>query len=201
MKPTRKLILSAFFTIGSAASALAQGTIVFENATSTGSIYQIGSHLPFGYAAGGTYTVALLWAPGGALGTPQVAFHQIALYGTATGGQTFDGFFADGTPITTPSGQTPGGVGVFEVQGWIGNYTSYAAAIAHGAEVGQTAEFLNLTGNPNPPATPPVNTTGWDGNLLLGDPEPSTLAIAGLGAAGILVVRRRQNRKTSIERM
>jgi len=182
-----KVVIS-MLTCGAAASALAQGTVVFENSSSVGNITLNSPSGP--YAAAGTYTVALLWAPGGHLGTAQSQFIQVATYGPAG---TSTGFFTDPNVVTI-AGQTPGAVGVFEVQGWLGNYSNYAQAIAAGqSHIGQTAEFLNLTGNPNPPATPPVNTTGWDGNLVLGDPEPSTIAIAGLGAGLVWYTRRRKS--------
>ena len=185
----KKTFLITLTTVA-AASALAQGTVVFESATSTGAITINTSTGP--YAAAGTYTVALLWAPGGHLNTPQQNFIQIATYGPAG---TSTGYFIDPNTITI-TGQAPGTVGVFEVQAWQGAYANYAAAIASGTGplFGQSAEFLNGTGNPNPPATPPINTTGWDGNLILtsGDPEPSTLAIAGLGAGVVFYFRRRR---------
>jgi len=190
MKPNRKSVLCSILSVGTAASALAQGTVIFENSDSSGNIYLS----PNFYAQAGTYTVALLWAPGNALGLPQNAFTQIALYGLATGGRTFTGFFTDPNIVTTGTATAPGTVAVFEVQGWTGAYTSYAAAVAAGAFFGQSHEFLNATGNPNPPVTPPVRTTGWDGNLLLfSDPEPSSLAIAGLGAGVWLYFRRKKS--------
>jgi len=83
------------------------------------------------------------------------------------------------------------------VEGWLGAYTSYADAIAHGVTaIGMSAEFLNSTGDPTQhPPTPPVNTTGWDGNLILAVPEPGTLALAALSVAGIWMFRRNQHMK------
>ena len=190
----KKAILG-LLSAGAAASALAQGTVIFENSSSAGNITRIDNGVS-SYVGAGTYTVALLWAPGGSLGTAQANFQQIALYGLATGGATSTGFFTDSATVTTPSTQTPGTVGVFEVEGWTGNYTSYAAAVAGGASVrvGLSAEFLNGTGNPNPPGLPPVQTTGWDGNLIMVSPapEPGTLALGGLGAAALLYFRRKK---------
>lgn len=200
MKPTRKLILSAFLTIGAAASALAQGGVVFENGLSTGSI-TIGPNTgPASYAAAGTYTVSLLWAPG-TEAVPQNELTQIALYGEATSGITLAGFFLDGHEVFTGNATSNGMAATFEVQGWLGAYASYADAVAAGVPVGQTSEFINGTADSTVrPPVQPIDLTGWDGNLVLVVPEPGTLAIAALGGAGIWFFRRRQNRKNSDER-
>jgi len=178
----KKAILG-LLSVGAAASALAQGTISFENALAPLGNGVFIDTLGGAYAAGGTYTVALLWAPGTSLGVAQSAFTQIGTFGPA-GTQT--GYFQDGATVTTGAATAPGGVGVFEVQGWQGSYANYAAAMASGVvgeHLGQTGEFLNATGQP--PFTTPVNTTGWDGNLILVVPEPGTLALGGLGAAAL----------------
>ena len=190
MKRSIPVALCSLITASFAARVLAQGTVVFESAASTGWITVGPNTGPASYAAAGTYTVALLWAPG-TTPVPQSAFTQIALYGLATGGITQTGFFSDSTVVLTGNATIGGTPALFEVQGWLGNYTSYAAASAAGVPVGQTAEFVNRTGDPRPPATPPILTTGWDGNMILGVPEPGTLAICAFGAVALLFLRRR----------
>src|SRR5579859_5446083 len=171
----RKKLLIGLMGIGATASALAQGSIVFENALSTGSI-TIGPNTgPASYAAAGSYTVALLWAPGTSP-VQQSAFTVLGIYGAATGGATSAGFFFDGHVLTTGNATVGGTPAIFEVQGWLGSYTSYSQAVGAGAAVGQTAEFINNTAGTLPPQPPPVNLTGWDGNLILVAPEPGTLA-------------------------
>ncbi len=185
----KKSILTTLVAACTSASAHAQGTVIFENSFSTGAITTGVSGNP--YAGAGTYTVALLWAPGNIPGVAQNAFTVIGTFGPAG---TQAGFFFDPNVLTTGAATVPGTVGVFEVQGWLGNYSSYAAAVASGEPYfGQSPEFLNSTGNPNLPGFPPVQTTGWDGNLLIFTwPEPSTVAIAGLGASVWLYFRRRK---------
>jgi hypothetical protein len=187
MRKSHKSVLATAVCVSAAASALAQGTVIFENELSSGNITLYSANGPL--AAAGTYTVVLLWAAGNTLNIHQSAFTQIATYGPAG---TATGFFSDPSIITTGAATAPGTVAVFEVQGWLGNYANYAAAIAGGSAVGQTGEFLNATGNPHSPTPAPVQTTGWDGNLIIGDPEPSTLAIAGVGVGVWVYLRRRK---------
>ena len=189
----RKTLLTTIISVGAVANALAQGTVVFESSFSTGNITLDSS--AGAYAAAGSYTVALLWAPGNTLGLPQNAFTQIATYGPAG---TSTGYFFAGT-VTTPNGTAPGATAVFEVQAWQGNYANFAAALAVGGgeHIAQSAEFLNATGGAGTPPGAPAyldiqNGGGWDGNLILVVPEPGTLAIAGLGVGAWLYFRRRK---------
>jgi len=58
--------------------------------------------------------------------------------------------------------------------------------------------FVNATANyTQSPAPPPPGITGWDTSaaadlVMMPVPEPSTLALAGLGAAALLIFRRRK---------
>src|SRR5579863_9586815 len=114
----KKAILG-LLSVGAAASAMAQGSVVFENSLSLGSVTMGPNTGAASYAGAGTYTVALLWAPGSSLGVAQGAFTQIGTFGPAG---TSAGFFFDGTTIVTGAGTTGGTVAVFEVEGWTGNY-------------------------------------------------------------------------------
>jgi hypothetical protein len=192
MKTNQKAILASLITVGAAAGALAQGTVAFENYFSTGVITLGPNTGPASYAQAGTSTVLLLWAPGTSP-VPQSLLTQLAIYGAATGGLTQNGYFYDPATITTGNATVGPAPAIFEVQGWSGNYTSYAAAVAAGAYAGQTTEFVNGTSEILFSASPPPTlTTGWDGNLILVVPEPGTLALGGLGAAALLFFRRRK---------
>jgi hypothetical protein len=94
--------------------------------------------------------------------------------------------------------------------GWTGNATDWNTALASGTglfgwtgaqrftgDSGGALEWLNATGNPgaSPPITPVAFTygaTGFNGLVLAPIPEPSTFALAGLGAAALLIFRRRK---------
>jgi hypothetical protein len=104
---------------------------------------------------------------------------------------------ASGTAITSA---TP----YFQVRFWTGAFASYEAAVAqavdteHNVYTGLSAEFQM---NPGPSTTytaiaPSVNSTWTDGAIVLKTvlpvPEPATLALFGLGAAAMLIFRRRQ---------
>jgi len=194
----KKQLLTAILAAGLAAGAFAQGTVVFENSAGSGNITFDSSSGAF--ASPGQYTIALLWAPGTSV-VPQNSLTQIAVYTPTAGGGNGAGFFQDPTVVTTPAGTAGGAQAIFEVVGWTGNFANWAAASAPGgaAKIGQSAEFVNGTGNPGgSPATPAVLLSGtggaWNGNLVIAPvPEPTTLALGGLGAAALLLFRRRKN--------
>jgi hypothetical protein len=190
----KKQLLTAILSVGLAASALAQGTIIFENSLGSGNI-TIGNNTTL--ANPGTYQVALLWVAGTDTTTPLSSLSQIGLYAPSGSGNGA-GYFYDPVTITTGAATAGGTSAVFEVAGWQGNYASYAAAVAANALIGYSGEFVNPTGNPGgSPATPaaPISGApgaGWNGNLLIPVPEPTTLALGGLGAAALLLFRRRK---------
>jgi len=193
----KKLYLTAILCAAMAASALAQGTIVFDSSNATSwTTLQVGptpdAISPTNLPAAGAWTAALLFAPGTTLGQPIGNFIQV---GTTLGNNGY----ISGPTITIPSGdgEAAGASGVFIVEGWQGTFANYAAAAGPGGAtfLGQSVEFVNGTGNPTtiPPGTA-ASLTGWDGSLILVNPvpEPTTIALGGLGAAALLLFRRRK---------
>jgi len=186
-----KKSLLTIATIGLAAGAFGQGQVILDNDLGSGYV-TLNSARPSGaLAAKGTYQVALLWFNG-------TSFQQVGAVYQTGGASDGAGFFHDSTTINTPVFSS---TGTFEVQGWTGNFSSYAAALAGASFVGQTPTFANAEGNPNgsPPSNPvPISQTGnagagWNGNLILVPvPEPSTIVLGGLGAAALLLFRRRK---------
>jgi len=184
-----KKILLTIAAAGLTAGAFGQGQVVFENASGSGYVTVQGG----GNAAAGSYQVALLWFNG-------TSYQQIATYQTSASTDG-PGFFYDGV-VNVP---TYTATGTFYVQGWQGNFANYAAALAAppsaNEHVGQSASFANQEGNPNAtpiPGTPdPISggtpAGGWNGNMVLVPiPEPTTIALGGLGAAALLLFRRRK---------
>lgn len=82
-----------------------------------------------------------------------------------------------------------GGTATLQVRVWDGSlYGTYAAAVTAGGVTGKSAAF-NYTA-----PTPPSTATAMEGlqSFTLQVPEPSTIALGVLGAASLLVVRRRK---------
>jgi len=115
------------------------------------------------------------------------------------------------TSFTLPAGAGAPGANVeLEIVGWTGTATSWADAVAQGTDLyGYTGESLAAggtlgalgwsqpTGNPTstPPGTPSATITGaggYQGLILKSVPEPTTIALGGLGAAALLLFRRRK---------
>jgi hypothetical protein len=198
-----KKTLTTIALVGATLGAFAQGTVLFENSLGTGNVSFSGGSSPSAASPAGTYDVALLFNPAtSTAGITQAQLTQVAFYAPAGTGNGA-GYFYDPATVTTPSGT---GSGVFEVVAWAGgSFTTWAAASAAGSGVtylttgANLVEFVNSMGsNPaNPPATAavPLSGTGgtWNGNLVLTPvPEPTTIALGGLGAAALMMFRRRK---------
>ena len=200
-----KRILTVVALTAMATSVFAQGTIVFRNQASnvvqqwTDASNSTLINVP---KSGGF--VQLFWAPTGTAYTPWTASMTPAAWYAANPGWTLDthvtgfttpaaGQFNGGTlTLATPA---PGGTIDGVVVGWTGTATSFDAAIAAGSLVGVSGKFSSPTGNPNSvPAGTPVSIQSAipAGMTLAPVPEPSTFALAGLGAAAMLIFRRRK---------
>jgi hypothetical protein len=90
-------------------------------------------------------------------------------------------------------------VGTFEVAAWTGNYASYSQSEANGGVAGLTPSFANHEGEPSADIVPqPISGNGslgpggWNGNLELAVPEPSTFVLGGFGMVALWFFRRRR---------
>jgi len=201
----KKAILLTALAVGLSAGAFAQGTIKFANTTaSSAKTNDLQGHT--GVAAGSYVHVALYW---GVLGSTEAQLVQIGPdQGSGNGGVgstafinvAGNGIFTSGSGIWVTGSATPGsGTGTFQVRGWSGNFTSYAAAYAAAQTdgsvfVGVSSLFDSHVGGGGTPAEPNPSNLGsnFTGLTIAPVPEPSTIALGGLGAAALLLFRRRK---------
>jgi hypothetical protein len=137
---------------------------------------------------------------------------SFAIYGSATQGGTFTFVTSfTGNQINTPSDdnanwgqlQGPGAAQGFgnassptsvwiELYAWEGSaFSTYASAVSGGDYTAFSGAFLNPSATSSgAPIIPSL--TGMPDMLLSPVPEPCTLALVGLGGAGLLAIRRRK---------
>jgi PEP-CTERM motif len=183
-----------------ATSALAQGTVGFNNA-STSLINQWTDATGSATMAvpKGAGFVQLAFAPGGTAFVPYTVGQTASAWIAANPGWTL----GSSTPINPVAGRFNGGIvtltGVaaganadYVILGWTGTQASYDAALAEGAFVNVSGRFTTPTGGVDPLVPPPQLAGTFTGLTLQVIPEPSAFALAGLGAAAMLIFRRRK---------
>jgi len=202
----KKQILTGIIALGTAVGALAQGTVTFDNgnanaaagpsAANFGLVFTGGSNAPV--PLGQDINLTLLGgASAGSLST-------IATYLLADGTATLDwgfgqnpGQFADpnGNVYAVP-GVALGGTGTFQVEAWLGQDTSYAAALADGSAHGTSGLYTSATGGGGSPPGAPISIGDAMPSFTLTlpgvVPEPTTFALLGLGASSLLLFRRKK---------
>lgn len=186
----KKTLVAAIIGLAATASVMAQGRIALDtyNASPYPAItYGANSGGPLNSTVNGGYTVGIYYSltaatfndPSG-VGTPGGTF----LLGTTANSTTpvvAGGLFAATGDFTVP-GWTSGSVFVVVIAY---NGLDYASSSVRG----HSAVFS---------VTPAINTDaapkfgGMGGFQVIGVPEPSTFALAGLGLAGLLIFRRRK---------
>jgi hypothetical protein len=200
-----KKLLSIFTIAGVCALAMTsygQGRVEFSNATfDTANYVTVGlqnqgvSGGLAGQGIGGDkYSVQLLWVAGTVLNQATFDASSPGSSATATGaaflantGQTDSGQFDAGVVNIGPAGTY-----TMQILAWYsgtGGFSTYAQALASGAvNTGKSALFtVNVTASPAG-----INSSVPPAFLVQIVPEPSTLALAGLGAAALLVIRRKK---------
>jgi len=191
----KKILLTAIaMTVG--AGLYAQGTVTLANTANS----LVSSNVTGPFNSGGVYpfTVALYW---GATGSTEAQLVQIGGNLGALNA-ALPGRFSSAAVYTTGGATLPGATGVFEVRAWTGSMSSYAAAMADalaggGERLGSSGLFTNGTGGDTAggtqPPTLPSALTSFTGVGIAPVPEPTTLALGGLGAAALLLFRRRKS--------
>lgn len=189
-----KKILSVLAVMAVACSAFAQGQISFSSPASSIKVKATPESDAVNITAGGGY-VSALWAPAGSAMTAWDGSQNLAAWlvaNTAWTQVTMDPkATAAGrvlaTSITVP---TTSAVDLVLI-GWAGSATTFDAAFAAEQPVGFSGKMtVTPTAVPSPPAT-----VAFSGGLTLTPtaiPEPSTFALAGLGAAALMIFRRRK---------
>jgi hypothetical protein len=104
------------------------------------------------------------------------------------------------TEVAEIPGATPGQSATVQLCAWYndgGTVTTYAAAAAHGYPAGFSTTATVITGGPSAPANLPTFATGGVEFIFSSGPtsvipEPSTLALAVMGASAFLLGFRRK---------
>lgn len=198
----KKLVLTGVAICAFALGAFAQGSINVDNNVLNNpyvDLLTLGSH----YSGPATAEVWLLNAAA-------VPADLAGVNGSIGGGNPYAQLAADGfTMQKSIQGTASAGVisfGEVDMPGVTPKGGSVVLALAvwdsHGASWsgnGGMAVFVNPTADYTiaPPSTPlPANLTGWDALnsslVMTAVPEPSTIVLAGLGAAALLIFRRRK---------
>jgi hypothetical protein len=183
----KKLILATLMAGLIPMIASAQGTVSFSSSSAN---HKVTSNGTTGVGAG--YIAALYWGAG----TGPAAENTLVQLGATTGVTGGTGFLVNGGTRTTGGATAEGAQATFQVRAWTSSSgATWEEALTSGSGfAGKTAPFVNNTGGPN--LSPPVTAqqlAGWTTPITVTPiPEPSTIALAGLGLASLLVIRRRK---------
>jgi hypothetical protein len=89
----------------------------------------------------------------------------------------------------------PTGAATLQVRAWYngGVYSTYEAAVAAGVNTGMSGVLtINLAANTSPVIPTPIDAGMTAFSVAAPVPEPTTLALAGLGGFGMLLALRRK---------
>jgi hypothetical protein len=210
----KKLILTAALATATALSGFSQGQINFQNAGATSALYwysaaSTANKVTTGSIASqplslststGVVDVGLYWST-----APFTDAAQGTLGDMVTMSSTTAGTIAGGTVVTPFAGGSQVYVQVFAwdstyatpdedlaAHGMFGAFSAGAANTTYGA-IGSAILTTGLTLSPAP-GTPIFGAAAGQlgKTVMLSSPEPATIAIGGLGAAALLLFRRRK---------
>lgn len=190
-----KKVLVTLAAVAVTAGVFAQGQVAFKNSIA-------GTPTPFVFLADGTTKVPASVAPN--VGSYAVDLYYgvasvsdpksltplgLTTYFSTVASQA--GLFSGGTQFipTVPAGSTA----TLQIRAWEtkgGLYTSYAAALIGATGLVGEGNLVKVALN-EAPATPP-NMVGIAPIIMHPVPEPTVAAIAGLGLASMLILRRKK---------
>jgi hypothetical protein len=196
----KKLLLTLTVVAVSALTMYGQGRVAFNNFVS-GALVRVTADPLQAHAGQGApnslldqnYSIQLRWAPQGTYAT-QAAFDAAVLGSSAASAflPGVDAGYYDGGSVPNPVGTSmPVGAYTMQARAWYngGNFATYDASFAALNNTGLSA-FINISATASP-STPP-NTLFNAFTVAAPIPEPSMFALAGLGAAALLLFRRRK---------
>jgi len=179
----KKQLMTLAATLLLVGSVFGQGQVTFaNNAGSLITVQSTGQPVAIG-----STTFQLYY---GAAGTAEA--NLLPLLPTAGTSAVLAGRIAN-TVLDVPLG--PAAAATFQVWAWQSSFASYALAATGGGLVGKSALFNATTSAAGSPPPTPTSLAGlYPGFSMTGGvvPEPSTFALAGLGAAALLLFRRRK---------
>jgi len=179
----KKQLLTLVATLVFAGSAFGQGQVQMANNASS----LIMNGLTGQAVAIGSISFQLYYGPAG---TPEASL--VALPPIAGTSAVLAGRIAN-TVIDVPQAVVgPGAAATFQIWAWQSSFASYALAAQGGGLVGKSALFNANTSPAIQPPPTPTSLAGLYPGFAVTVPEPSTFALAGLGAAALLLFRRRK---------
>jgi hypothetical protein len=191
-----KQLLAGVVTLSLASIALGDQIVSFRNNVLTAantkvlfgentSGFAIGS--PVVNDLGKSFVAQLYQSANGAL-TPVGATANFRA--AATVDATTTGTWSGGNRTLT--GGAIGDTVTLVVRAWDASFASFDAAVAGNGLAGQSAAFTFKNAQSTPPGAADANMVNFVGfSLIQNIPEPSTVALAGLGVAGLLFLRRK----------
>jgi hypothetical protein len=181
----KKQLMTLAATMVFAGSVFGQGQVTMANNAT--SLIRLNDAVTGAAVAIGSISFQLYFGPAG---TPEA--NLVPLLPIAGTSAVLAGRIAN-TAIDVPLGVVPaGGTATFQIWAWQSSFASYAAAVAGGGGTGKSVLFNSATSAAGPPPPPPISLAGLYPGFAVTIPEPSTFALAGLGAAALLLFRRRK---------
>jgi hypothetical protein len=184
----KKQLMSLAATLVFAGSVFGQGQVTLGNNAS--SLVRITDPVAGTPVPVGSISFQLYYGPAGTPAANLIPAPTIAGTSAALAGRIAN--TAIDIPTTGQNSVPWGGAATFQIWAWTSSFASYSLAASGGGLIGKSATF-NANTSPDPAGGPPPLPTALAGlypGFAVAVPEPSTFALAGLGAAGLLLFRR-----------